>query len=327
MATMIVDCALYEDGKRLDFDATSPSLARLADHPDAFAWIGFSMPTPAELAEACELLGIDDDVDVEEVLAPHRRPVLSVDGPVVHVVLRTARYVDHEEKISLGELTLLMTERAIVSIRYGHASPLSRLRGELESEPDVLVGGPPAVLVAIIEQVIDDYSPALNGFEQDVIEVERDVFTDRGPQPVRRLYQLKREVRTFQSPLEGLPDPLARLHRYLRRSASTDVVEDLSEAIDQLERTVSRTRSLSDLLDAALTASLAQTSIQQNEDMRKISAWVAMAAVPTLIAGIYGMNFDHMPELRWTVGYPLVMIAMALIMGGLYRFFRKNDWL
>ena len=324
---VIVDCALYEDGRRLTYDVACGSLAALDDHPEAFAWIGFAMPSADELTEACDLLGITDEIDVDEILAPHRQPVLSVEGKVVHVVLRTARYVDREEKISLGELTLLVTERAVISIRYGHASPLSKLRHELEAEPELLQAGPTAVLVAIIEQVIADYSPALNGFEQDVIEVERDVFSDGGPQPVRRLFRLKSEVRTFQSPLEALPEPLARLSRLVRRFAHPDVIEDLSEALDQLDRTVIRTRSLSNLLDAALTASLAQTSIQQNEDMRKISAWVAMAAVPTLIAGIYGMNFRHMPELDSTIGYPAVMIGMGLIVFGLYRFFRKNGWL
>ena len=327
MIDVIVDCALYEQGRRLSYDPMVETLEQLDEHPDSFAWIGFAMPDVAELTEACDRLGITDEIDVDEILAPHRQPVLSVEGKVIHVVLRTARYVDRDEKISLGELTLLVTERAVISIRYGHASPLSKLRQELESEPELLHAGPPAVLVAIIEQVIADYSPALNGFEQDVIEVERDVFSDGGPQPVRRLFRLKSEVRTFQSPLEALPEPLARLSRLLRRFAHRDVVEDLNEALDQLDRTVIRTRSLSNLLDAALTASLAQTSIQQNADMRRISAWVAMAAVPTLIAGIYGMNFRDMPELDSTLGYPVVMAAMGLIVLGLYRFFRKNDWL
>ncbi len=327
MMGVIVDCALYDQGRRLAYDPEIDTLQQLDEHPGSFAWIGFAMPNVDELSEACDRLGISDEIDVHEILAPHRQPVLSVEGKVVHVVLRTARYVDRDEKISLGELTLLVTERAVISIRYGHASPLSKLRHELESEPELLHAGPPAVLVAIIEQVIADYSPALNGFEQDVIEVERDVFSDGGPQPVRRLFRLKSEVRTFQSPLEALPEPLARLSRLLRRFAHPDVVEDLNEAIDQLDRTVIRTRSLSNLLDAALTASLAQTSIQQNEDMRKISAWVAMAAVPTLIAGIYGMNFREMPELDSALGYPIVMAAMGLIVFGLYRFFRKNDWL
>lgn len=327
MVPVIVDCALYEDGRRLDYDPECTTLTRLDQHPGAFAWLGFTMPSTDELTAAVEALGIAEHIDVEDILAPHRQPVLSIEGPVLHIVLRTARYDDREERIALGELTLLMTSRAIISIRYGQASPLAHLRTELEEDPDALRGGPAAVLVAIVEQVVTDYSPALNGFEQDVIEVERDVFSDGGPQPVRRLYHLKREVRSFQGPIEALPEPLARLARHLRRIADADVIEDLSESLDQLDRTIVRTRSLSNLLDAALTASLAQTGIQQNEDMRRISAWVAMAAVPTLIAGIYGMNFEHMPELQWSGGYALVMGAMAIVVVALYRFFRKNDWL
>jgi magnesium transporter len=323
---VIVDCALYEAGRRVAYEPSVDTLCRLDDHPDAFAWIGYAMPSPEELSAACDAIGIGDLVDIDDVLAPHRQPVLSVEGPLMNVVLRTARYEDRDEKISLGELTLLVTDRTVISIRFGHATPLAKLRSELEADPEVLERGTAAVLVEIVARVIADYSPALNGFEQDVIEVESDVFSD-APQPVRRLYRLKREVRAFQSPLEALPEPLGRLSRHLRRVAHPDVVEDLNEAIDQLERTISRTRSLSNLLDAALTASLAQTGIQQNEDMRKISAWVAMAAVPTLVAGIYGMNFDEMPELRSPAGYPIVMIGMLAIVALMYRYFRRNDWL
>jgi magnesium transporter len=324
---VIVDCALYEDGTRLDYEPTFETLHRLAEHPRAFAWLGLNMPTTDELTAACDALGIEADVDVDEVLSPHRQPVLSVDGPVLHVVLRTARYVDREEKISLGELTVLRSRRAVVSIRYGHASPLSHLRATIEADPDRLRHGPTGILVDIVEQVVADYSPALNGFERDVIEVETDVFSDGGPQPVRRLYRLKREVRAFQGPVEALAEPMSRLSRHLRRTESPDVLEDLNETIDQVDRVITRARSLSNLLDAALTASLAQTGIQQNEDMRKISAWVAMAAVPTLIAGIYGMNFDEMPELHSSAGYPIAMGAMVLIVAIMYRLFKHNDWL
>ena len=324
---MIVDCALYEAGRRIACASTIESLGLLETHPDAFAWIGLAIPNADELTAVCEILGLGDAVDVGEVLAPHRQPVLSIEGPLIQLVLRTARYVDSEEVISLGELAVIVSHRAVVSIRYGKASPLSKLRADLEADPELLAGGPAAVLVAIIEQVIADYGPALNGFEQDMNEVERDVFDDRGPQPVRRVYRLKREVRVLQSPLEALPDPLARLLRHLRRSESIEVVEDLSEAVDQLDRTISRTRSLSNLLDAALTASLAQTGIRQNEDMRRISAWVAMAAVPTLIAGIYGRNFEDMPELSSGAGYPLVMLVMTAIVAFLYRYFRRSGWL
>ena len=162
--------------------------------------------------------------------------------------------------------------------------------------------GRTAVVAAVLGLVIDDYGPALDGFENDVIEVERDVFSDTHRQPVQRLYKLKREVRRMLVAIDSLDDPLARLIRVRGSRLHPEVLADLNEAEDQLDRAVTRAHSLSGLLDAALTASLTQITVRQNDDMRKISAWVAMAAVPTMVAGIYGMNFDHMPELAGRSG-------------------------
>ena len=182
------------------------------------------------------------------------------------------------------------------------------------------------MLAASVSRVIDDYGPALDGFERDAVEAEREVFSEGRQQPVKRLYKLKREVRTLLVAIDALQDPLNRLIRTVGHRVSPEVLADLSEAADQLDRTVTRTQSLSGLLDAALTASLAQISVQQNEDMRRISAWVAMAAVPTLIAGIYGMNFDSFPELHWDFGYPMVLLVMAGIAGLMFRSFKKGGW-
>jgi magnesium transporter len=183
------------------------------------------------------------------------------------------------------------------------------------------------VLASIVGLVIADYNPAIDGFEKDAVEVERDVFSETRSQPVRRLYALKRQVRDLLVAIDSFQDPLNRLIRQLGPRLSESVVADLHEAADQLDRTVTRSQSLSNLLDAALTASLAQVSVQQNEDMRKISAWVAIAAVPTMVAGIYGMNFESFPELHWRFGYPSVLGAMALIVALMYRGFRKSGWL
>ncbi len=322
---VLVDCAVYEDGRRWPGDGPD-ALSELGAHPDAFVWVGLRMPDAVELRDWCALLGLDD-VDVDDVLAPHTRPVLSVEGSAVMLMARTARYLDDQERASLGEMTLLLNERAIVSVRHGQATPLSELRAELEADPDRLRHGATGVLAAIVGRIVDDYRPALDGFEKDVLEVEREVFAITRIQPVRRLYGLKRELRVLLHAVESLEEPLGRLIRKVTASADHSVIEDLNEAADQLARTVSRARSLSGLLDAALTASLAQTSIQQNADMRKISAWVAMAAVPTLIAGIYGMNFTHMPELDFALGYPLVLGGMGIVMLSMYRAFKRNEWL
>ncbi|MGD9996442.1 MAG: magnesium and cobalt transport protein CorA [Ilumatobacteraceae bacterium] len=323
---MIVDCAAYVDGERFGFEPSTEALESWRAREDAFVWLGLRMPNAPELSSMCEALSLAG-VDADEVLAPHARPVLSVEGPTAQLILRTARYDDASESIVLGEMTLLVGTRSVISIRHGHASPLGPLRARLEREHDRLRDGPPAVVAAIVGTVIDDYGPALDGFEKDAIEVERDVFSETRFQPIRRLYKLKREVRDLLVAIDALQDPLNRLMRVLAPTVTDEVMDDLSEAADQLDRTVVRTQSLSGLLDAALTASLAQISVQQNEDMRKISAWVAMAAVPTLVAGIYGMNFDTFPELHWEFGYPLVLGGMAAIVLLLYRTFKRSGWL
>lgn len=324
-AAVLVDCGVYEHGRRVGTGAPGQPLDALAS-PGAIAWIGLRMPDPDELGEWCRRVGLVD-VDVDELLAPHTRPVLSVDRNALVLVARTARYVDEQERASLGEMTLLMTDRAIVSVRHGHATPLSALRAELEADPDRLSHGTFGVLAAIVGRIITDYRPALDGFEKDVLEVEREVFAVTRVQPVRRLYALKRELRVLLHAVEALDDPLVRLIRHAGSNGDVAVVEQLTEAADQLTRTISRAHSLSDLLDAALTASLAQTSVQQNEDMRKISAWVAMASVPTMVAGIYGMNLEHMPELRAVWGYPAVLLVIGAVLVCMFRSFKRNDWL
>jgi magnesium transporter len=293
---------------------------------NGFVWLGLRMPDEAELEQSLDALGFVG-VSASEVLTPHRRPVLVVEGPVIHIVLRTAAYEDRSETIELGEMTLLVTARAVISIRHGQASQLSAVRASLEADPDRLRLGPLAVVTAVIGLVIDDYGPALDGFEYDAIEVEQDVFSDVSRQPVQRLYKLKREVRRMLVAIDSLQDPLTRLVRVRAPQLPHALLADLNEASDQLDRAVTRAHSLSGLLDAALTASLTQISVRQNDDMRKISAWVAMAAVPTMVAGLYGMNFEHMPELDWAFGYPAVVGATALVVALLYRRFKRSGWL
>jgi magnesium transporter len=320
-----IDCAAYVDGHRREFDPDTMTI----DDPivdGGFVWLGLRMPDEAELRRAMAALGIDE-ASPSEVLTPHARPVLTVEGRVVHIVLRTAAYEDRNETIALGEMTLLVSPRAVISIRHGQASQLASMRAALERDPERLRLGPHAVVAAVIELVIDDYGPALDGFENDAIEVERDVFSDSNRQPVQRLYKLKREVRRMLVAIDALQDPLNRLIRVRGPAMPHEILADLNEAADQLDRAVTRAHSLSGLLDAALTASLTQISVRQNDDMRKISAWVAMAAIPTMVAGIYGMNFDEMPELRWDFGYPAVVSLTAVAVALLYRQFKKSGWL
>lgn len=323
---MIVDCAAYADGKRitgkLEIEEVGPYLTR----PDAFVWLGLRMPNPEELRTACAVFGLGK-IDVEAVLAPHRRAVLGDQAGVTWLVLRTSTYDDHEEVVHLGEISVLASPRFLITVRHGHAAALAETRKELEHDRDRLRGGVPAVLVAVVSAVVDSYGPALDGFEKDAVEVEREVLSEARIRPIRRLLNLKRQVRELQLVVDALDDPLERLSRKRGLSWTPSTLAELHATLADVHRLSHRTRSLSDLVSDAHSANLAQVSKQQNDDMRKISAWVAIAAVPTMLAGIYGMNFEHMPELDSPAGYPVALGVMAAACVGLYRSFRKREWL
>jgi magnesium transporter len=323
---VIVDCAAYVDGVRATATLPLEDVPDWVGRPDAFVWVGLRVPSLEDLRTTLQACLTDADL-AGEVLAPHDRPVLSTEDEVTTLVLRTARYNSSLAEVSLGELSVMVGDGFVVTVRHGHASPLSQLRAELERDPQRLAQGPQAVLAAVVEQVVDDYRPALDGLERAAIEIEREVFAESRQRPAKRIYALKREVRELLVALDSLHHPLSRLTRGRREGWSDEVVEELHEAAEELGRAVARTSTLSDLLTSALDANLAQVSVQQNEDMRRISAWVAIAAVPTMIAGIYGMNFEHMPELGWRAGYPLVLVLMAGACTALYRTFRRSGWL
>ena len=324
---MIVDCAAYRHGKRVSGRLDIDEGGEAAGAEDTFVWLGLRMPSPEELGHAFARFGIEEP-SVDEILQPHERPVLAVEDDATTLVLRTAHYNSALEQVKLGELSLLVGTDFVITVRHGQASPLSGLRQGLERDPEYLALGPSAVVAGVVEQVIDDYQPVLDGFERTAVEVEAEVFGgDIGSRSGRRIYALRRELRELLVAVESLEEPLARVLRRQRGRWHPDVVGTLEEAADQLGRSISRARSLSDLLASALDANLAQISVSQNEDMRKISAWVAIAAVPTMIAGIYGMNFERMPELDSAWGYPIVLIGMALVCLWLYRRFRAAGWL
>jgi magnesium transporter len=321
-----VDCAAYADGKRISGTLSIEEVGPYLSRPDAFVWLGLRMPSPEELRNACVVFGLGH-LDVDAVLAPHRRAVLGQQAGVAWLVLRTSTYDDHEEVVHLGEISVLACQRFLITIRHGHAAALSSARKELESDRDRLKGGVPAALVAVIAAVVESYSPALDGFEKDAVEVEREVLSEARIRPIRRLLNLKRQVRELQLVVDALEDPLERLTRRREFVWAPATLAELHAAVADVHRVSARTRSLSDLVTDSHSANLAQVSKQQNDDMRKISAWVAIAAVPTMIAGIYGMNFEHMPELGSPAGYPIVLGIMAIACLSLYKAFRRRDWL
>ena len=318
---MIVDIGAYRDGARV----ATPALHEVPEwlrEDGVFLWAGLRMPSREELTTVSEQFGLAG-LDIDAALAPHDRPVLTSAGGCGWLVLRTARYLEETDLVQLGELSVLYDERFVITIRYGQASPLTGVRAQLEAQPQRLRRGSSTVLSAVIGQVIDDYGPALDGLEYDVLEAENDVFDGGSQPPIRRLYLLKRQILQLLVVGDAVQDPLARVMRNLDEAERGE----LQLALDQLARVGNRTRTLSDLVTTAINANLTLVSIQQNEDMRRISAWVAMAAVPTLLAGLYGMNFDQMPELHWRFGYVFALVLMASAVLALYRLFRRSGWL
>jgi magnesium transporter len=322
---VIVECAVYHDGRR---DGEVP-LERAYDEArkeGSFAWLGLYEPSAEEFDSIRREFDLHP-LAVEDAIESHQRPKVEVFDDMVFLVLKTARYVDPEEVVELGEIMVFLGHDFIITVRHGEPSPLNDVRDRLEGNPELLRHGPGAVLHAVVDHVVDGYGPAIAGLDTDVVEVEEQVFTPVQANPAERIYRLKREVLGFLHAAAPLIDPIEALasgqfpqvHEKVR-AYFRDVNDHLVRARDQLD-------GLNDLLTSVLDANLTQVSVRQNEDMRKISAWVAIAAVPTLLAGIWGMNFDHMPELGWGFGYPLALVVMLSICSLLFWRFKRAGWL
>jgi magnesium transporter len=322
---MIVNCAVYERGHRRDGELALEQAGRAAQDKDSFVWLGVHEPSAEEFEEIAREFDLHE-LAVEDAVNAHQRPKVEVYGDTLLVVVRTARYVDSEEVIEVGELLLFVHPRFIVTVRHGEGE-LSAVRERIERRPDLLRHGVGMVLYSILDHVVDGYEDAAQGIDVDIQQVERQVFSDEGANPVERIYKLEREVLDFNTavaPLSVAVDEIARGHFEV---VPDELHEYFRDVHDHLRRVSGRIAGFRDLLGSALHANLTQVSIRQNEDMRKISAWVAILAVPTMVAGIYGMNFDHMPELHWRFGYPAVLLLIAAACLALYRRFRRAGWL
>jgi magnesium transporter len=323
---VIVDCAIYENGRRRDGSVDLHHAYSACRRDGNFAWIGMYEPTEEEFDSLRREFDLHP-LAVEDAIHAHQRPKLEVFEDMVFIVLKTARYVDSEEVVQFGEILIFLGEDYILTVRHGKASALKPVRESLESDPELLKHGPGAVLHAIVDRVVDDYSPALRGLGVDIEEVENEVFSGGRSNPAERIYRLKREVLEFNRAAAPLVEPIDRLAKGHYELVHPEVRAYFRDVNDHLIRVDEQLESYRDLLTSILQANLAQITVRQNDDVRRISAIVAIVAVPTMIAGIYGMNFDHMPELTWTFGYPLVLAVMLTICGFLYRFFRRAGWL
>ena len=322
---MIVDCAVYVNGSRLpdalDFEGSLDA----ARTQGGFVWIGLHEPDLDEFSNVAAAFDLHP-LAVEDAVHPHQRPKLEHFDDTLFVVLKPARYVDEQEVVEVDQIMVFLGADFVVSVRHGSSSALKTVRSRLDASPHLLDWGSGSVLYAIADQVVDDYEAVVRGLDDDIDQIEAQVFSGPEAAHSQRIFKLKREVLDFRRAVDPLEPPLAKLTDGIAPvdPASADYFRDVH---DHLLRVHERLAALDALLDSALNANVAQVGMRQNEDMRKISAWVAIIAMPTMIAGIYGMNFEHMPELEWQYGYPLALLAMVVACYGLYRNFKHRGWL
>ncbi|MFD7080985.1 magnesium and cobalt transport protein CorA [Streptomyces sp. NPDC002181] len=337
----VIDSAVYRDGRRVASPATlAETFRRLRDEPDGMAWIGLHRPTEPELHSLAAEFNLHE-LAVEDALEAHQRPKLERYGDTLFVVLRAARYLDASEEVEFGELHVFLGPDFLITVRHGAAPDLSAVRRRMEETPELLSLGPEAALYAILDAVVDGYAPVVAGVQNDMDEIETEVF--RGdPEVSRRIYELSREMVEFQRatrPLVGMLHALMagfakygtdeELQRYLRDVA--DHVTHTSERVDGFRQALTEILTVNATLVSqqqnAEMRALAEAGFEQNEEIKKISSWAAILFAPTLVGTIYGMNFETMPELHWAAGYPFAILLMAVVCTSLYVIFKKRDWL
>ncbi|MFF9674167.1 magnesium/cobalt transporter CorA [Streptomyces eurythermus] len=331
---MIVDCAVYRHGHRSEGPSDLSDALAGARAAGGFVWIGLHEPSEQEFDLVTQEFGLHP-LAVEDALKAHQRPKLEVYDDSLFMVLKPVVYEPESDAVSAGEVMVFVGESFVVTVRHGEGSPLAAVRQRLEREPEMLDKGPTAVLYAIADATVDHYLEVATELQNDLDELEAEVFrpdTGGSRNTASRIYTFKRQILEFRRATGPLALPLTRLAGNGPLGNSVPFVHDESRPFfrdvgDHLTRVNESVEALDRLVSDILSAHLAQMSVRQNDDMRKISAWAAMAAVPTMIAGIYGMNFDHMPELHWLWSYPAVIVLMAALEVLLYRLFKRRGWL
>jgi magnesium transporter len=336
VARAVVDCGVYCDGERQPGRFTHAAALERAHELTgqgraAFAWVGLHEPDHHQMQTVADVYGLHE-LAVEDAVHAHQRPKVERYDNTLFLVLKTVKYIEHEsmakvrEIVETGEIMVFVGPEFVVTVRHGEHSRLTGVRKRLEAAPAILALGPYAVMHAIADQVVDSYLEVTEMMETDIDAMEEDIFSPRSRTNIENIYLLKREVVELRRAVAPLTPALHRISE-LDDLVSIDVRRYISDVLDHNIRASDLISGYDDLLSSLVQAALGKVAMQQNVDMRKISAWVAIAAVPTALAGVYGMNFDNMPELHWAWGYPAVLLVMVTVCGLLYRTFRRNDWL
>ena len=326
---MIVDSAVYRGGQRVLVDCHDHDYAALraaAAAEGGFVWVGLYQPSEIELGEVAEAFGLHR-LAVEDAFTAHQRPKLEQYDDSMFLVLKTLWYVDEDDAVETGEINLFVGEDFVVSVRHGRGSRLRAARDYLEHAEHVLNHGPSSVVYAVCDTVVDGYLEVVADLQEDVDEVEESVFSNDRTRDSARIYTLKREIAEVRRAVLPLREPMRRFASGLVPGVDAEAAPFFRDVVDHLTQAAEIVDTLDTLLSGAFDAHLASISVQQNDDMRKISAGAALVVTPTLIAGVYGMNFEHMPELSWQYGYAFALLLMFGSSAVLFWFFKRSGWL
>ena len=333
ISAYVVDCAVYVNGVRLPGRWTHDrALAEVRRREEGFVWIGLHEPDEEQIKGIADVFGLHE-LAVEDAVNAHQRPKLERYDDTLFMVLKTVCYVGHaqpttaNEIVETGEIMVFVGTDFVITVRHGEHSSLQRVRRKLEADPEQLALGPAAVLHAIADHVVDSYLEVTGAIEDDIDEMEAEVFTPRSPMDAEQIYVMKREVLELRRAVVPLGPPVRKLTEGYSSLVPHEVRSYFRDVDDHLVTVTDRVAGFNELLTTLVDAVLAKTTMRQNNDMRKITAYAAMISVPTMVAGIYGMNFRYMPELEWRFGYPMVLGLIAVLITALFRVFRRNQWL
>ena len=329
----VVDCGIYIDGNRLEGSwSHDEAISEVRERGTGFVWIGLHEPTEEQINGIAETFGLHE-LAVEDAVHAHQRPKLERYDSTLFMVLKTVRYADTEHRtatseiVDTGELMVFLGRDFVITVRHGKHAELTDLRSRLEADPEQLALGPSAVLHGVADTVVDNYLDVTEAIQDDIDEIEAEVFEPRTKVDAEQIYLMKREVMELRRAVQPLTKPMQRLAEGYTPMVAEQVRSYFRNVEDHLARVSETVSGFDELLTTLVDATLAKITLQQNTDMRKISAWVAIISTPTMIAGIYGMNFTNMPELNWTFGYPLTLCVMLLCCVSLFNIFRRNKWL
>ena len=323
---MIVDVALYQDGRRVDGPSDISDLVEVAKRDGGFVWLGLAEPTESEFNMVIGELNFHP-LAIEDAINAKQRPKIEDYDGLTFFVIKTVFFDKAKQAITTGELMCFISDHFIVIVRHGEGHPLTTVRHDLEQKPELLQLGPFAVLHAVADRIIDGYINIATALEEEVVGVENKVFSGKRKTFSQEIYFLKREIIEFKHAIEPLIIPLNKLTSESIPLLPTDIRPFFRDTLDHLTQACDHATGLDSLITSVLQADLAHIQVQQNTDVRRISAWVALASGPTMIAGIYGMNFEHMPELGTKYGYFVILGVMVCLTGFLVRSFRKSGWL